>query len=189
MPEKNAPKEIHLVAIYDESAASHSTVKEWLSRIKRGRLSLEDDSYPSFMMSYFSCYRRNIMKVEQMLMSNRRLRTVEIATDLGISKQSVLTIIHGKLCMSMVSSSWVPRMLTPLHKQTLSEMSQLNLDIINEDSELFFPVLLLGTKRGFTIGILRQNRNLCSGNTPHLPHPVNSRLNHQSSTINHQPGR
>lgn len=142
--EKNAPKEIYerLVAVYGESAASYSTVKEWSSRFKQGRLSLEDDRRSGCPISAVT--EENIMKVEQMLMKNRRLKALEIATDLGISKQSVLTIVHDKLCMSKVSSRWVPRMLTPLHKQARSEMSQLNLDIIYEDSELFFSRIVTG---------------------------------------------
>src|SRR6266536_5945261 len=142
--EKSASKEIHecLVAVYGESAASYSTVKEWSSRFKRGRLSLEDDRHSRCPISAVT--EENILKLEQMLTNNRRLKTLEIATDLGISKQSVLTIIHDKLCTSKVSSRWVPRMLTPLHKQTRSEMSQLNLDIINEDSKQFFSRLVTG---------------------------------------------
>src|SRR6266536_6390215 len=133
--EKNAPKEIHerLVVVYGESAASCSTVKVWSSRFKRGILSLEDDRRSGCPISAVTD--ENILKVEQMLMNNRSLKTLEIATDLGISKQSVLTIIHDKICTSKVSLRCVPRMLMPMHKQTQSEMSKLNLDIINEDSK------------------------------------------------------
>src|SRR6266536_4860776 len=177
--EKSASKEIHecLVAVYGESAASYSTVKEWSSRFKRGRLSLEDDRHSRCPISAVT--EENILKMEQMLTNNRLLKTLEIATDLGISKQCVLTIIHDKLCTSKVSSRCMPRMLTPMHKQTRPEMSQLNLDITNEDSKQFFSRRVTGDETCIYHWDPETKQESMQQKHPNLPHPVNSRLRHQ----------
>jgi len=57
---------------------------------------------------------------------DRRLKVLEIATEVGISCGSVLNILHEHLGLSKVRSRWAPCFLTPVQKsfrvKTCSEL-------------------------------------------------------------------
>jgi len=64
--------------------------------------------------------------VEKLVMGDRRLKVLEIATEVGIPYGSVLNILHEHLGLSKVHASWAPRFLTPVQKsfrvETCSEL-------------------------------------------------------------------
>nr|CAD45369.1 transposase [Bythograea thermydron] len=105
---KNA-KEIHdrLVAMYNDTAPSYTTVTRWHKEVRHGRESLEDD--PRVGRPSKATSEDNVDRVEAMIMENRRVKVEEISLEIGISHGSVCTIIHHHLGMSKVSARWVPR--------------------------------------------------------------------------------
>jgi histone-lysine N-methyltransferase SETMAR len=139
--EKKGPKEIHerLVGVYGDSALSDKTVKKWSKLFKWGRLSLEDDhrsGRPNEAVTPDT-----IKKVEELVMSDRRFKCQKLADKVGISKTSVLKILHQHLGMSKISSRWVPRMLTPEMKKNRLECSDLNLTLMRQDPNFFSRVV------------------------------------------------
>jgi len=113
-----------LVNLYRVSAPSYSTVSRWAAKFKRGRTSLEDDTRagrPVEATTYDCCH-----AVEKLVMSDRLLKVLEIATEVGISCGSVLNILHEHLGLSKVRSRWAPYFLTPVQKsfrvETCSEL-------------------------------------------------------------------
>ena len=83
-------------------------------------------------------------KVETLILQDRRIKIATISKDLNISEPSVFKIIHEHLWMSKVCSSWVPRMLTPFHKQSQVEISNENLRLFKEDEVNFFSRIITG---------------------------------------------
>ena len=60
----------------------------------------------------------------------------------GLIYNSVLKIIHDELHMSKVSARWVPRLLTPLQRQTRRDLSRQMLTLLEQDEEDFFGRLV-----------------------------------------------
>ena len=75
--------------------------------------------------------------VEKLVMDDRRIKVMEIAVAMGISKGSVETILHDKLGLSKVCARWVPRMLSAVQRADRVDMSRANLDLFNGDPEEF----------------------------------------------------
>lgn len=142
--EGNGPKVIHerMLAVYGDSAPSEYQVKFWCKQFKWGRQSIEDDprtGRPADATTPEVC-----QKVEDLVMQDRRIKVSQIAGELGVSEGSVITILHDHLVMSKVSSRWVPRMLSPLQKQTRVEFSKENLGLWQADKETFIHQIVTG---------------------------------------------
>jgi len=89
-----------LVNVYGDSAPSYSTVTRWVAKFKRGRTSLEDNTRagrPVEATTDDCCH-----AVEKLVTGDRRLKILEIATEVGISYGSVLNILHEHLGLSKV---------------------------------------------------------------------------------------
>jgi len=59
----------------------------------------------------------NIRRIEEELLSDRRLTLKEISVRLEISKTTVIRIIHEHLHMKKSSARWVPRFLSSIQKE------------------------------------------------------------------------
>jgi len=75
--------------------------------------------------------------LEAFVLADRRVKVSTIAYEMSVSKgrPSVIRIVHYKLGMSKVSCRWVPRMLTPLQKQSRVEICRENLSLYEESTE------------------------------------------------------
>jgi len=113
-----------LVNVYGDSAPSYSTVTRLVAEFKRGRTSLKDDTLaaqPVRSIIDDCCH-----AVENLAMGDRRLKVLEIATEVGISYDSVLNILQEHLGLSKVRARWDPCFLTSVQKsfrmKTCSEL-------------------------------------------------------------------
>ena len=95
-------KEINeeLLATYPQCAPSYATVKRWTRLFKEGRKLIKDDEHPGPSCTVVTD--KNIKKVEQLVLEDRRIRVRQIAEELKISKDSVGQILHNHLLMSKV---------------------------------------------------------------------------------------
>jgi len=103
-----------LVNVYGDSAPSYSTVTRWAAEFKRGRTSLADDTRagrPVEATTNDCCH-----AVEKLVTGDRRLKVLEIATEVGVSYGIILNILHEHLGLSKVRARWVPCFLTPVQK-------------------------------------------------------------------------
>ena len=98
------PKEIHedMVATLQDNAPSYSMVKKWAADFKRGRDSLEDDPHQGRPATVTT--QEIVDKIHDMLLTDRCLTVLYIATELGISQERVHAIIHNQLEMMKVSA-------------------------------------------------------------------------------------
>ena len=137
-------KEIHwrMADVYGDSSPKYSTVAKWSAEFKRERDSLEDDPRPGRPADVIS--QEMIDRVERLVLSNRRIKVAELASECGISNGSVYTIIHEHLGMSKVSARWVPRNLNMQDRQQRVESSQELLEEYNANPEDFHTRLVTG---------------------------------------------
>lgn len=105
-----------MTAVYGESAPSSYKIKFWSKRFKWGRESIEDDPHTGWRVE--ATFREMCKKVEDLILSDRRVKVFRIAEEMGISAGSVWKIIHEQFGMSNVSARWVPTMLSPCQKAT-----------------------------------------------------------------------
>jgi len=82
--------------------------------------------------------------VEAFVLADRRVKVSTIAYEMSVSECSVIRIMHNKLGMSKVSCRWVPRMLTPLQKQSRVEICHENLSLYEENMETFCSLIVTG---------------------------------------------
>jgi len=103
-----------LVNVYGDSAPSYSTVIRWVAEFKRGWTSFEDDTWagrPVEATTDACCH-----AVKKLVRGDRRLKVLEIATEVDMSYGSVLNILHKHLGLSKVRFRWAPCFLTPVQK-------------------------------------------------------------------------
>jgi len=113
-----------LVNVYRDSAPSYSTVTRWVAEFKRGRTSLEDDTRagrPVEATTDDCCH-----AVKNLVTGDRRLKVLEIATEVVILYGSVLNILHEHSGLSKVRARWAQCFLTPVQRsfrvETCSEL-------------------------------------------------------------------
>jgi histone-lysine N-methyltransferase SETMAR len=142
--ENNNPKQIHerLMNVYGDSAPAYSTIAKWVAEFKRGRQSLEDD--PRSGRPSEAVTPEVSQMVEDLVLTDRRIKIAEMARIMGISVGSVSTILHDKLGMSKVSARWVPRLLTAENKALRVELAQQLSDKFSADPQQFLSRLVTG---------------------------------------------
>ncbi|XP_076069212.1 histone-lysine N-methyltransferase SETMAR-like [Oratosquilla oratoria] len=135
-------RQIHdeMKIVYGDDCLSHDTVVKWKRNFQTGHMPLTDEprtGRPSLTNSATT-----VNKVEDLILEDRRVTIHVIKHEPGLSYGSVWKIIHDELYMSKVSARWVPRLLTPLQRQTRRDLSRQMLTLLEQDEEDFFGRLV-----------------------------------------------
>jgi hypothetical protein len=80
----------------------------------------------------------NIKKVYKIILNDRKVKMIEIAETLKISKERVGHIVHEYLDMRKQCAKWVPRQLTIDQNQQRVDDSEQCLAVFNRNKEEFF---------------------------------------------------
>jgi len=99
-----------LQQVYRDTALKKSAVYDWFSRFKNGQEKLEDDQRSGRPST--SRTAKMIEKVRQLIQCDRRMTTVEMEQEVGISHGSIHAILSDDLKMRRVSAKFVPMQLT-----------------------------------------------------------------------------
>jgi transposase len=121
---QKSPREIHkeAVKVYGENVISRKQVSVWCNQFKEGRTSLLDEERGGRPTT--ACNAVNERRVEQLLLTDRRIKLKEIAYTLNLSNTTVYRIVHDNLGYRKVSDRWVPKGLTEHHKAQRTPPSQ-----------------------------------------------------------------
>ena len=135
-------RQIHgeMKAVYGDDCPSCDTVVRCKRNFQTGNMSLTDEprtGRPSLTDSVAT-----MKKVEDLILEDRRVTIHVIMHETGLSYGSVWKVIHDELHMSKVSARWVPRLLTPLQRQTRRDLSRQMLTLLEQDEEDFFGRLV-----------------------------------------------
>ena len=114
--EGQSPSNIHecMTAVYGDSGSSRTMLFELARPFKNGQLKIEDRPRSGRPIS--ATNEKNIKAVEKLVVEDRQITIQEIAEILGISSSTVHGILHDHLHMTKVYTTWVPHLLTPLHR-------------------------------------------------------------------------
>ena len=131
------PSEIHrrMSTVYDTTCFSQKNVYKWAKLFKEGRSSVQDEDRPGRPAEVRSP--AVIKSVNDLIQSDRRVTVDDIARSLSLSVGTAHKIVHDDLAYSKVSCRWVPKMLTPEHKQRRIELSQQCLSRYEKDGDDF----------------------------------------------------
>ena len=119
--EGKKPKEIH-ERMNGDVSPSYYQVKFWSKQFKWSRKVIEDNSHSGRPVKASS--KEMCQKLEDIILQDRHVKVGVIAHELGISPDTVSSIIHSVLIMPKVNSRWVSRMLTPEQKACGQQFSE-----------------------------------------------------------------
>jgi transposase len=113
---QKSPTEIHkeVVEVYDENVISRKQVSVWCNQFKEGQTSLRDEEHAGRPTA--ACNAVSEHRIEQLVLTVRRMKLKEIAYTLNLSKTTVYRIVDDTLGYRKVSAWWVPKELTEHHK-------------------------------------------------------------------------
>ncbi|KAF7235648.1 hypothetical protein EYD10_17547, partial [Varanus komodoensis] len=131
-----------MVAIYQDSAPSLSTVQKWSSEFKRGRESIEDD--PRSGGPVIATTKENVKKIEKLVLKDARIKIKMLAEMTDLSVGTIFTIFHDHLNLSKVCARWVPQMLMASQKQVRVKCCREFLELCGEDPSSIFDRIVTG---------------------------------------------
>ena len=106
-----------------EQTVDRSRVSRWATRYRKGRATINDDSWPGRKKT--STDERSVKLVAGFLAENRRATCEEISHATGISSTSVFRILTNDLQKRKICARWVPHCLTAEQKQKSLEIATL----------------------------------------------------------------
>jgi hypothetical protein len=98
-----------------DSTLAKSTVEKWFAKLKRGEMCIDDariDGDARIGRPKDTVSDENIKKVHKIILNDRKMKLIEIAETLKISKKRVDHIVHEYLDMQKLCAKWLPRVLT-----------------------------------------------------------------------------
>lgn len=120
---------------YPDSAPAQSKIIYWFAEFKRGRASTSDAERSGRPKEAVTD--ENIKKVHKIILNDRKVKLIEIANTLKISKERVGNIVHEYLGMRKLCAKWVPRELTFDQKQQRIVDSEQCLELFNRNKPEF----------------------------------------------------
>jgi len=119
-----APKEVHAILIerLGGHAPSYATVKNWVTKFKRGDFSTRDAPRPGRNKTVTTP--EIIHQTHELILEDRRISAKSIAKQLGISRYRVGSIIHEDLDMRKLSAKWAPKCLNAEQKRQWCQSSE-----------------------------------------------------------------
>lgn len=103
-----------LSAVYGNNTMSRSTLYEWIGRFREGRTSVTDDAREGRPVTARS--NEKVAAVRTQIDADRRKPLRDVASSVGISHETVRSILRENFNMSKVSPHMVPRVLTDEQK-------------------------------------------------------------------------
>lgn len=132
-----SPMEIKsdLDATLNEYSPTLKTIYKWVAEFNRGNVSIKDA--PRSGRPKTATSEEMVKNVQAIVLTDRRLKLIQIAEATGISKERVSHILHEELGMRKLCARWVPRLITPEQKQHRVATSGQCLQLIRHYPDFF----------------------------------------------------
>jgi len=104
-----------LVSVCGDSALDYNNVNRWMEKFKKRRVSSTDLPHPGLPSS--SCTDASKERVENLILSDRRVTVEGSCAHTGLTHGTVMRIIKEDLQMTKVNAPWVPKMLDDSKKE------------------------------------------------------------------------
>lgn len=162
-----------LQKVCGEQALSHTAVYRWVDNFKAGRDSVESRHSPGRPTE--ASAEENVIKIKQILDTDRRLTCEEIAKDVGISHGSVHNILTSKLGMRRVAARWVPHCLTKEQKEARTAVAENLLGRYKTEGETFLNRIVAIDETWIRSYEPELKRQSSEWHTPDSPRPIKFR--------------
>lgn len=129
-----------LDSVHGTSAPVYATVYNWINEFKRGRTSTEDEHRSGRPVDVSTP--EMINKIHDMVLSDRRIKLREIVEETGVSKGTVISILHDKLGMKKMCARWVPHLLSADNKRNRVVSSMALLERMRRNPDEFLRRLV-----------------------------------------------
>ncbi|CAH1959169.1 unnamed protein product [Acanthoscelides obtectus] len=103
-----------LLSVFGNEPPHQSTISRWYGELKRGRVSLSDDSRMGAPKTAVT--QENVDAVRKLNIEDRHVTHRKIETSLKISKTSIQKNLHEELGVRKLVSRWIPHLLTEEQK-------------------------------------------------------------------------
>ncbi|XP_014787070.1 uncharacterized protein LOC106881262 [Octopus bimaculoides] len=114
-----------MVVAFEDNAPTLLTVQKWAVDFKKGKESLDDDLRFGYRAT--ATTEEILDCIHHMLVDDRRLSIIQIASAISKSCERVENTLHNELSMTKVSAQWGARCLTPDQERTRLITTQQNL--------------------------------------------------------------
>ncbi|QQP54963.1 Mariner transposase, partial [Caligus rogercresseyi] len=131
MGKNTAETKTWLEECYPDSAPSKATICRWFAEFKRGRVSTNGDKRSGRPKEVVTP--ENIKIIHKMILNDRKVKLIQIAETLKISKERVGHIVDEYWDMRKLCAKWVPRELTIDQKQQRIDDSEQCLKLFNRN--------------------------------------------------------
>ena len=129
-----------LEAVYGNAALGKTAIYAWVERFRSGRISLEDDKRSGRPIT--SVTQQRINRVDEMVQADRRITLDLLKECTGISRSSIVEILHEVLGYNRVSAIWVAKMLHNDQKRVRLEISEDMLRRYNAEQKKFLDRII-----------------------------------------------
>ena len=116
-----------------------STISWWVREFKRRRTTVEDNERVGRPIS--ASDEQNIQKINEIVLSDRRIKVEQIALELKMSTGIVHKILTEHLGMRKISARWVPKLLSVSEKAKRVQFCQENLDFMEGENKFLSTVV------------------------------------------------
>ena len=162
-----------LVQVNGTEAVSRKCVYDWFKRFRDGKETTEDEPRSGWPLT--SRTPDMIERVRQMLAQDRRVTLRLMAEELGISKDTVHTIVHEDLGKQKICSRFVPHELTDEQKAERMETSGDFITMCDENPS-FLRTIVTGDETWRYQFDPESKQQLMEWRSPSSPRPKMSRL-------------
>ena len=139
-----SPKEIfeQLCDVHDQNEVSYATVTRWVKKFKSGCDSIYDAPKSGRPCSGTS--KDMVEKVCNVVKSDAKLNTHQIASIVGISAASVFRILKRNLKMRRITARWIPHLLSDKQKHVRLQTAKKLLKMFPEYQRKQFSDIITG---------------------------------------------
>ena len=171
---KTATESLNLLQqVYGDDAMSRTRVFEWHKRFANGREDVEDD--PKSGRPSSTRTDENIVRVNELVRSDRRLTVRMMAETLNVNRESVRSILVEDLGMRKLCAKMVPKVLSADQKEHRVNVCQDWLQTITDDPE-FFDRVITGDETWVFQYDPETKRQSCQWKSPSSPRPRKARM-------------
>ena len=118
-----------LVNVEGEQALSISTIRRRIAMFKGGEEEIKDKARSGRPREAVTS--EKIARVEDLVSNDPHISTIQLANEVGISRERISYILHNELSLHKLCAKWVPHRLSEDHKRNRVEISKQLLKILD----------------------------------------------------------
>ncbi|XP_047139010.1 histone-lysine N-methyltransferase SETMAR-like [Hydra vulgaris] len=166
---------------YPDSAAGEATIRKWFAKFRTGHMSTKDDERSGRPKEAVTD--ENVKKIHKIILNDRKVKLLEIADTLKLSKERVGHIIHEYLDMRKLCAKWVPRELTIDQKQQRIDDFEQYLELLNRNRTDFFCRYLTIDETWLHHHTLESNRQSAEWTARDEPTPKRGKIQQSAGKV------